>query len=76
MRYNLTSLRNREAVQAFLGRPITRFRFELVSDSCGSWPYLRFSVGKGGGGEEGLLDRIESVELKIDDFVIDGLMLS
>jgi hypothetical protein len=72
IRYSLISFRNRVAVQAFFGRPVTRFRFELALASCGSWPYFRFSVGKGGGGDEGLLDRIESAELKIEDFAVDG----
>jgi hypothetical protein len=76
IRYNLTSFRNRVAVQAFFGRPITRLRFELVLASCESWPYLRFSVGKGGGGDEGLHDRVESTELKMEDFALDGLMLN
>lgn len=37
---------------------------------------MRFSVGKGGGGEEGLLDRIESTELNIEAFAVDGLVLN
>jgi hypothetical protein len=34
---------------------------------------LRVPIGKGG--VAGLLDRIESAELKIDDFAVDGLVL-
>lgn len=73
IKYNLTSLRNRLGVQEFFGRPITRLRLEAAFgfDSC---PYLRFSVSSDG--DVGLADRIESVELNIDDFTVDGLALS
>ena len=73
IKYNLTSFRDREGVQAIFGRPVTRLRLEPASACSESPPCLRDPVGKGSVAE--LLDRIESAELKIEEFAVDGLVL-
>ena len=64
-------------VQPFFGRPITHLRFDSVFVSFVSRTCLRLrlpgllwlQVGDGG-----VVDRIDSPELKIDDFVVDGVV--
>lgn len=75
IKYNLTSFRNRDGVQAFFGRPITLRRLGPGLVSCISRPCLRLTVVQGSG-DVGLLDRTESAELNIDDIAVDGLVLN
>ena len=79
MRYNLTTLRRREAVQPFLGRPITFVRFCEICTSCVPRPRLRFSgEPRGEVVEEGMESSIESGErLKMEKKSgVEGLEMS
>jgi len=75
IRYNLTSFRNRVGVQSFLGRPITFRRLSPGFVSCASRPCLRLKVVQDGV-DAGLAERIESAELKTEDFEVEGLVLN
>ena len=75
MRYNLTTLRRREAVQPFLGRPIAFLRFCEICTSYVPRPRLRFSgVPRGEVVEEGTESSVELGErLKMEKSAVDGL---
>ena len=73
IKYNLASFRNRVGVQSFFGRPITRLLFDPALFSCESRPCLRLLFAQHGDG--GLVDRVESAELKMEDFAVDGVVL-
>jgi hypothetical protein len=75
IKYNLTSFRNRDDVQAFFGRPITLRRLGPGLASCISRPCLRLTVVQGSG-DVGLVDRTESAGLNTDDIAVDGLVLN
>ena len=74
MRYNLTSLRRREAVQPFFGRPITFLRFCETFTSCVPRPRLRIlGVPVCEVVEEGIESGIESGVLKMEKSAVEGL---
>jgi hypothetical protein len=72
IKYNLASFRNRVGVQSFFGRPITRLLLDAVFVSWNSRPCLRLLLVQDGDG--GVVDRIESAELKMEDFAVDGVV--